>query len=208
MGSDPERNWNPSRCAPPARGSCALILSHSRSASINKALRHRGDQVPEFKQAEQNLGFSSSSPSLRHFSSSAFVSVSTRFLVFLISIYPPSESARTTYLEGSALAVCQTSPVWVLRPLCPPTAESIPSCLRSLSFCCVHRCTDVIPGKLPLSLVLQPVLLSSFACCELAIEDWQACFSSTVFPFCIFGTTPVSCMVGYNNAYTERELTA
>lgn len=33
--------------------------------------------------------------------------------------------------------------------------------------------------------------MPSSACCELAIEDWQACFL-TVVSFCLFGTTPVN----------------
>lgn len=83
-----------------------IILSHSRSASINKALRHRGDQVDPNKKTE-NLGFSSCSLSLRHFSSCAFVSVSTHFLGLLISIYSPSESARThTYEFGGKRVGC------------------------------------------------------------------------------------------------------
>lgn len=79
MRSDPERNWNPSRCAPPARGSCALILSHSRSASINKALRHRGDQVPEFNKKTRTWASALSLFLCKNFPSSAFVSVSAGF---------------------------------------------------------------------------------------------------------------------------------
>lgn len=151
MRSDPERNWNPSRCA---TCSAHFILSHSRSISINKALRHRGDQVPEFKQEDRNLGFSLFSLSLQHFSSSAFVSVSTRF--FCLSDF-----------NISALRICTLAHLFVGKRVgymaclgseasfCPSTAKTSSLLVCTLRFGCVNRCTDVIPGKLPLSLVLQ-----------------------------------------------------
>lgn len=203
MRSDPERKGI-HLDAPPGRGSCKADATQPQPlASINKALRHRGDQVPIFKQKEsRSLDLSSSFPCEISLLLPSFLYLR----IFLSSDFEFifSQNLHARIFLRSALAVCQTSPVWVSSVVWPLDRGKHPFLSTLFAFCRVNRSTGVISGKLPLSLALP-----HFHCRLLHAANSR---SRTGFSRFAFSARPLSVSLWasarIDTHRAERELTA
>jgi hypothetical protein len=189
MRSDPERNRNPSRCATCSR----LMRTYTQPQPLGQhqqsAASPRGPSAQIQTRRRPRLGLQLFL-SLRHFPSSAFVSVSIHFLIFFRNIRLQNLHARIPVRSSCREArwLSTKHRLFGFRGVFLPFHRINHPFLsaHSLPFCCVNRCTDVIPGKPTLSLVLHQSLLPSCPSHAANLRSRTGRIVFTFFSFCLF----------------------